>query len=162
MRIGVISDTHIPKAALDLPEVVYNDLVKCDLILHAGDIVQMDLLLKLQKLAPVRAVYGNMDLAEVKENIPQKDVVKVDGVKIAIMHGYGTPKGLVDVVKGSFPADMNAIVFGHSHMPINEIIGKTLFFNPGSPTDTIFAPYNSYGILEVDKKKITGHIIRIT
>ena len=160
MRIGVISDTHIPKAALDLPEAIYNDFVNADLILHAGDLVEMNVLRKLQKLAPVKAVYGNMDLNDVRNALPRKEVIKIGKFKIGLVHGSGPPKGLVKVVKPEFTSGIDVIVYGHSHSPFNEKIGKTLFFNPGTPTDTVFAPYNSYGILEVNDT-IEGRIIRI-
>ncbi len=160
MRIGVISDTHIPKAALDLPEAIYNDFVNVDLILHAGDLVEMNVLRKLQKLAPVKAVYGNMDLEEVRNALPEKEIIKIGKFKIGLVHGSGPPKGLVKVVKSEFTNGIGVIIYGHSHLPFNEKIGKTLFFNPGSPTDTVFAPYNSYGILEVNDE-IQARIIRI-
>ena len=160
MRIGVISDTHIPKAALDLPEAIYNDFVNVDLILHAGDLVEMNVLRKLQKLAPVKAVYGNMDLEEVRNALPEKEIIKIGKFKIGLVHGSGSPKGLIKAVKSEFANGIDVIVYGHSHSPFNEKIGKTLFFNPGSPTDTVFAPYNSYGILEVNDE-IQARIIRI-
>ncbi len=160
MRIGVISDTHIPKAALDLPGAIYNDFVNADLILHAGDFVEIEVLRKLQKLAPVKAVYGNMDLSDVRNALPRKEVIKIGKFKIGLVHGSGPPKGLVKGVKSEFKNGIDVIIYGHSHSPFNEKIGKTLFFNPGSPTDTVFAPYNSYGILEVNDT-IEGKIIRI-
>lgn len=160
MRIGVISDTHIPKAARDLPKAVYDDLVNVDLILHAGDFVEMDFLRKLQKIAPVKAVYGNMDTREVREALPAKDIVKIGNFKIGLMHGYGPPSGLMKLAKSEFNNAVDVVIFGHSHSPVNEKIGKTLFFNPGSPTDKVFASYNSYGILEIGDT-IKGRIIRI-
>jgi len=160
VKIGVISDTHIPKAAVDLPEAVYKDFVDCDFILHAGDLVEIDVLNKLEKLAPVRAVQGNMDMRNVKDLLPKKDIIEAGKFKIGLIHGCGHPRGLIRIVKSEFKNGIDAIVFGHSHMPVNERVGKTLFFNPGSPTDTIFAPYRSYGILEVNSE-ISGKIIRI-
>ncbi|NQT22026.1 MAG: metallophosphoesterase family protein [Candidatus Omnitrophica bacterium] len=160
MKIGVISDTHIPKAAVDLPEAVYNDFVDCELILHAGDLVEIDVLNKLERLAPVRAVQGNMDMRNVKDLLPKKDIIEAGKFKIGLIHGYGNPHGLIKAVKSEFKNGIDVIVFGHAHTPTNEKIGKTLFFNPGSPTDTVFAPYNSYGVLEVNDT-IEGRIIRI-
>ena len=161
MKIGVISDTHIPKAALDLPSAVYKEFVNVDLILHAGDFVEISVLNKLKKLAPIKAVCGNMDTEEIRNILPKKDVIKVKGFKIGIVHGSGPPNGLIKSVKNEFANGINVIIFGHSHTPCNERIGKTLFFNPGSPTDSVFAPYKSYGIIEITGKDIIGKIKRI-
>ena len=83
----------------------------------------------------------------------QKEIIKAGNFKIGLTHGEGAPEGIIDTVKKQFEKDkVDCIVFGHSHAPICERRENILFFNPGSPTDTIFAPFNSYGILEVDKK----------
>lgn len=158
-KIGVISDTHIPMAAPDLPESIYREFRGVDMILHAGDLIEMSVLKKLQTMAPTHAVYGNMDSHEVKAALVKKDTIKVGGFKIGLIHGCGAPAKLVDVVSEEF-SGVDAIVFGHSHSPVCERIGKTLFFNPGSPTDKIFAAYNTLGILEV-AEEIKGRIIRL-
>lgn len=158
-RIGVISDTHIPRAASDLPERVCREFQGVDMILHAGDLIEMSVLKKLRDIAPTRAVSGNMDTHEVKEALPQKETINVGGFKIGLMHGYGPPAKVIDVVSKEFRG-MDVIVFGHSHSAFCERINDTLFFNPGSPTDKIFAVYNSFGILEIGEE-ITGRIIRL-
>ncbi|MCQ9206614.1 MAG: metallophosphatase family protein [Omnitrophica bacterium] len=159
-RIGVISDTHIPKSAPDIPESVYKELRGVDLILHAGDLVEISVFEKLKKIAPTRAVCGNMDMHEVQAAFPQKDIIDVGGFKIGLIHGYGPPGKIVETVSKEF-SGVDAIVFGHSHSPLSIRIKNKLFFNPGSPTDKIFAPYNSIGILEVGKE-VKGTIIRLT
>ncbi|MBL7155731.1 MAG: metallophosphoesterase family protein [Candidatus Omnitrophica bacterium] len=158
-RIGVVSDTHIPKTAPDMPEAVYEEFKNVDMILHAGDFVVIGLLEKLRALAPTRGVCGNMDTDEIRNVLPVKDIIKVDGFKIGLMHGYGSPTKLTSVLKDEFNK-VDVIVFGHSHAPYNEKIKNTLFFNPGTPTDRIFAPYNTFGILEVGDE-VKGRIIRI-
>ena len=160
MKIGIISDTHIPKTASDMPEDIYNDFVDADLILHAGDITEISVIKHLEKLAPVKAVCGNMDSHEIRSILPKKEIIVIQGFRIGLIHGFGSPKGLQKAVKEEFDSKIDVIVFGHSHMPMNEKIGKTLFFNPGSPTDKVFAPYNSYGIIDINKT-IVGRIIRI-
>lgn len=157
--IGVLSDTHIPKAALALPEIIYEKFRGVDLILHAGDLIEIGVLEKLRAAAPVRAVCGNMDMHEVRAELPEKDIVEVEGFRIGLVHGYGPPGNIIDTVSKEFK-NVDVIVFGHSHSPISQKIKKTLFFNPGSPTDKIFAPYNSFGMLEVGEE-ITGRIIRL-
>ena len=76
-----------------------------------------------------------------------------------MIHGWGNPKTVADVVGREFTG-VDAIVFGHSHEAMNKKRGHVLYFNPGSPTDRIFASYTSYGMLEVDKG-IRGKIIRL-
>jgi putative phosphoesterase len=83
--------------------------------------------------------------------------LEVNHFKIGLTHGDGAPQGIVERVKHHF-TDVDAIIFGHSHQPLNEQRDGILFFNPGSPTDRIFAPYTSIGILEVNDT-ITGRII---
>ncbi|MBC7326567.1 metallophosphoesterase family protein [bacterium] len=161
MKIGVISDTHIPTRADQLPEAVFQHFKGVDLILHAGDIEDILVLYDLQEIAPVKAVAGNMDPYEVKEELPMKRIIKVGSVSIGLIHGWGDPKGLpLRVLEAFMGENVQCIVFGHSHQPFNEERQGILLFNPGSPTDKIFAPYNSIGILYIGKE-IKGEIIKI-
>ncbi|MDP3143286.1 MAG: metallophosphoesterase family protein [Candidatus Omnitrophota bacterium] len=153
MKIGVLADTHIPERAEGIPIKVLDDFKNADLILVAGDLTTVTVLDKLKKIAPVTAVFGNMDLQDVVKVLKRKEVVKCGKFKIGIFHGSVAPDKLVDQLKAEFQEDkVDIIVFGHSHHPMNEYVGKILFFNPGSPTDKVFAPYNSYGILEINDK----------
>ncbi|UCB57390.1 MAG: metallophosphoesterase family protein [Candidatus Omnitrophota bacterium] len=162
MKIGIISDTHIPTPE-DLPDEVLKALADTDLILHAGDLVSLAILARLKEIGPeVKAVWGNMDPPEVKRALPEKQLIQIKEFRIGLTHGSGAPTGLVEKVKEKFKGErIDCIVYGHSHSPANEIHENILYFNPGSPTDKVFAPYNSYGILEIDKK-ITGKIIKLT
>lgn len=160
MRILVISDTHIPRSAHDLPEAIYKEIENVDMIVHAGDIVEKDLLEKLQSLRETKAVYGNMDSSALQHIIKDKEVFQAGSFKIGLIHGYGAPANLIDTVAGEFKG-VDAIIFGHSHEAVNMVKDGVLFFNPGSPTDKIFAKANSYGILEIMDKKIEGKIIKI-
>ncbi len=159
-RIGVISDTHIPIAAEMLPDEIRKAFKDVDLILHAGDLVDISVLDDLKKLAETHAVHGNMDSAEVQKELPVKKVVEVGRFSIGLIHGYGSPFNLMNKIKGDFDRKVDAIVFGHSHSAVNEVRGGILFFNPGSPTDKLFAGQNTYGILTIDKT-IEGRIIKL-
>lgn len=162
MKIGVISDTHIPERAKALPKKILDEFSKVDLIIHAGDFIEIEVLHTLQSLAKVIAVSGNMDFLEVKSVLKEKEIVQIEDIKIAVTHGYGPPSHLVELLKKTFKREKpNVIVFGHSHIPMNELIDNTLFFNPGSPTDKIFSPYNSYGLLEIKGKHAVGKIIKL-
>ncbi len=161
MKVGVISDTHIPTRAGSLPQKVKEIFQGVDLILHAGDLEDMWVIYELEEIAPVKAVVGNMDPYDLSEHLPAKRIVQAGGVRIGLIHGWGEPKGLPRRVREAFLGEnVQCIVFGHSHQPFNEIVEGILLFNPGSPTDTIFAPYKSVGILHIEKD-IRGEIVRI-
>ncbi|OIP40299.1 hypothetical protein AUJ95_04670 [Candidatus Desantisbacteria bacterium CG2_30_40_21] len=161
MQIGITSDTHIPVRAHSLPNILIQEFSRVDLILHAGDILTMDVLMELEKLAPVKAVYGNMDKPETREQLEEKIIVEVEDVKIGLIHGIGSKIGLASRIKKEFPETIDCIVYGHTHVPECRLEDNILFFNPGSPTDTVFAPYRSFGIIEVNGKRIKGRLIKI-
>jgi putative phosphoesterase len=160
MRILVLSDTHIPRAAHDLPKQVYDEIGLVDMILHAGDFAEKSVLEKLSALRETRAVYGNMDSVKLKEVLSAKEVLQLGRFRIGLTHGYGAPAELMETVRGEFTS-VDAIVYGHSHSPVNTVKDGILYFNPGSPTDKIFASSNSYGILEITDRRIEGRIIKI-
>jgi putative phosphoesterase len=162
MRIGVISDTHIHDRTEEIPKKILDDFKSVDMVIHTGDLVDLSVLEKLQSVCPkVKAVWGNMDPEEVRKKLHQKEIIKVGKHKIGIMHGYGPPYNLIEVVKNEFKSDKpDIILFGHSHAPLNEKKEGVLFFNPGSATDKMFAPYNSYGIIEINDE-IEAKIIKL-
>lgn len=165
MKIGVISDTHIPDRADQIPKEILDEFKNMDMVIHAGDLAVASVLDQLRAVCKdVRAVWGNMDPYEIRKKLPAKEIVTVGRYKIGLMHGYGHPDKLVELVTGVFKDDnVDIIIFGHSHTSLNEKRGNILYFNPGSPTDKIFSSYNSYGIIEINDKieakiiKIEGH-----
>jgi len=179
MKIGVISDTHIVAGGgLGLRRAASNLFYKTrpdldilrrigekhfkgvDRILHAGDLVEPEVIEALEEVAPVDAVKGNMDHGDLATQLPAKKVLTLEGKRIGLIHGWGAPGGIVDRIRREFDV-VDAIVFGHTHCPMNIVLDGVLFFNPGSPTDKRFSPYNAIGILNVDEKGITGEIIRL-
>jgi len=162
MRIGVISDTHIPDRSKGIPQAILEDFKNADIIIHVGDLVDLSVIDKLSTVCKnIKAVYGNMDPYDVRKKFPEKEVIKIGNYRIGIMHGSGTPSRLIELLKRSFKNDnVDLIIFGHSHAPLVEKKGDILFFNPGSPTDKLFAPYNSYGIIEINDK-IEAKIVRL-
>jgi hypothetical protein len=162
MKIAVISDTHIPDRANNIPKKVMEELKRADMVIHAGDLVDLSVLEQLKSSCNnIRGVFGNMDPPEVKAKLPEKDIITVGKYRIGVMHGYGAPGKLIELLSGAFKDDnVNIIIFGHSHSGVNERIAGILFFNPGSLTDKVFSPYNSYGIIEINDK-IDAKIIRI-
>ena len=155
--LGVISDTHLYRRPV--PEHILKVLEGADMILHAGDILEMTVLEELGNIAPVTAVAGNMDQGDVVEALPEKRVIEVAGRRIGLIHGYGAPARITDRVRGEFE-DVDAIVFGHTHQAYNRVEGGIYFLNPGSPTDRMFAPYRSVGFLEVEEE-LRGRIVML-
>ena len=152
MKIGVISDTHITNKATDLPKEIYSAFKNVDLILHAGDFIDISVINKLKNICKdFRGVYGNMDSGEIKNTLPEKQVIQIGKFKIGLIHGWGNPAKLIQDLPAKFKEDkLDVIVFGHAHYPVNEKHNGILFFNPGSLTDKIFASFNSYGIIEIN------------
>jgi putative phosphoesterase len=129
MRIGVISDTHM-RSCEEIPPAMVRALSNVDLIIHAGDIVTLEVLEELRRLGEVKAVRGNMDSAKLRALLPEKELIVVGGKKIGITHGWGSPQGIEERVRGMFDG-VDVIIYGHSHKARNEQIGGILFFNPG-------------------------------
>jgi len=162
MKIGVISDTHVSINSYKLPSKLLNGLKGSDLIIHAGDLLDLCVLEGLKKITKVEAVYGNMDPLKVRAVLQDKRILNIGGKKLCLMHGYGNPDNLITLLKNEFSAEKpDIVVFGHSHTPLNKYIDGVLFFNPGSPTDTMFAPYRSYGIIEITKGNLTAAIHKL-
>ncbi len=156
MKIGVISDTHLNISDDRLERIVESHFSDVDLIFHAGDMVDLDVL-DVFRGRRLYAVSGNMDNAGVRELFPDKQVIEVEGRRIGLIHGWGSPLGLEERILREFD-DVCCIVYGHTHKASNERRGGILLFNPGSPTDRRFSKYNSLGILEVGEG-IVGSII---
>lgn len=162
MKIGVISDTHVPDKARQIPQKILDDFKTVDMIIHAGDLVEPGVLEQLRSVCPdVRAVFGNMDPFELRARLPKKEIIQAEKFRVGVAHGYGHPDNLIDLMKKEFKNDkVDLIIFGHSHKPFNEKIDNIHYFNPGSATDEIFAPCRSYGIIEI-KDNITAKIVKL-
>ena len=162
MRIGVISDTHISDSSQELPKKVLDEFKQVDMIIHAGDFVDISVLDQLKLVCKnVIAVWGNMDPDEIKKSLPEKTVLKIGNQRIGVIHGFGAPGKLIDLLDSLFKCDnVNIIIFGHAHYSVNQTKNGILFFNPGSATDKAFSKYNSFGIIEINDK-IEAKIIRI-
>ena len=158
MKIGVISDTHLRFRDEQLEKIVEDHFADAEIILHAGDLVCLDIL-DIFAGKEVYAVSGNMDSDEVVRALPSKLIITIKGHQIGLIHGWGNPSGIEDRIREEFD-DIECIVYGHTHRPVNEKKKGTLFFNPGSPTDRRFSPYNSVGILDINET-IQGEVIRL-
>lgn len=160
MRAVVLADTHIPDRAEDLPDSLIKIIKKSDLVIHAGDFTSLEYYNRLKSLTALRAVLGNIDAPELREHLKDKEIFTLKKYKIGVMHGFGRPENVLDNVKKTFDGTFDLVIYGHTHTAFQEQNGKTIFFNPGSPTDKIFAPYNSYGLVEIGEN-ITTKIVRL-
>jgi putative phosphoesterase len=148
--IAVISDTHLPRGNRTLPAACVERLRNADLILHAGDLMTADVLADLRALGPpVQAVHGNVDDEQVRRLLPSARLVDAGGARIAITHDAGPAVGRLERLRRRF-ADADAVVFGHSHVPLHERDDSGFqIFNPGSPTDRRRQPVHTMGLAQV-------------
>lgn len=152
-RVGVISDTHIPRRARTLPDWVRRAFAGVDLILHAGDLTTLGVLDDLAAIASVEAVAGNVDaMGAAARVLPAKKVVEVAGVRVGLVHGHEGPGGTTPerALAAFRDAGVRVVVFGHSHQPLNEVVDGVLLFNPGSATDPRWAGEPTVGLLTID------------
>lgn len=161
MRLCVLSDTHIPDRYEGLPAILTKEIQEADMVIHAGDFTSIECYELIRSLnSNLKAVLGNIDAHALAAILKDKEVFTVEKFKVGVMHGFGKPESILDNVKKTFRDTCDLVIYGHAHEPFCEKIGKTLFFNPGSPTDKIFATTNAFGIITIDTK-IDAKIIRL-
>jgi len=148
MLIGVVSDTHLKRPDNRFFQLTEAYFKNCDFILHAGDIVDIDIFFGVNK--KIYAVKGNMDIGV---DLPIKRIIEVEMVKIGLIHGYGPPSGIQKRVLSEFE-DVDCIVFGHTHYPLIERVNNILLFNPGSAFDGRYGFSSSIGYIEVNGRNM--------
>jgi putative phosphoesterase len=159
--IAVISDTHMPRGRRALPAACVERLEASDLILHAGDVMTLDVLLEIEAIGPpVAAVHGNVDSDELRRHLPAERIVEVDGARIAIVHDGGPSRGRLERLRLRFP-DADALVFGHSHIPLHEERDGFQIFNPGSPTERRGSPQRTMGVARLQGGRIEFELIAL-
>jgi putative phosphoesterase len=159
MIIGVLSDTH----SLNIPSRLIERFKRVDLIIHAGDICDLETLKLLKKTTPTKAVQGNMDEWAVKKELPLKEIIICGNLKIGVTHGHmGTSREALKNAMTTFKDDkMDVVIFGHSHKALNERVGNTLYFNPGCPNEMSKCKFLSYGLISIEAGKIKAEIVKI-
>jgi uncharacterized protein len=145
VRIAVIADTHMPRGPRRLPDRCVEELGRADLIVHAGDFSEREVLAAIQEHGPVVAVHGNVDSPQLRRELPESAAFEAAGTTIAVVHDAGPRWGRLERMRARFP-DADAVVFGHSHMPLLEERDGFAIFNPGSPTERRRAPTSSMGL----------------
>ncbi len=135
IRLLLISDTHIPGRARQLPEAVRTAANAADLVVHAGDWVEASVLDALQQHADVLGVYGNNDGPDLRERLPEVARRDIEGLRFAVVHETGDAKNRETRMDAAYP-DADVLVFGHSHVPWDTTTaGGLRLLNPGSPID---------------------------
>ena len=151
--LGVVSDTHFPRFGRVLPRALERGLRDAGVarILHLGDMTDLLAVALFEAIAPFDAVAGNNDGAAIRERFGRRKILRVEDVRIGMVHGDGkrgtTQQRALEAFAGD---DVDVVLFGHSHRPIVTRAGGVLVANPGSPTDKRFNPRYSYAILTVD------------
>lgn len=150
MIVGVISDTH----GLLRPEAI-EALRGSEHIIHAGDIGAAEIISELEKIAPVTAIRGNVDVQAWARRFPETEVIELAGSHIYIIHDASAldlnPKG----------AGFAAVISGHSHQPKQEVRDGVLYFNPGSAGPRRFKLPVSVGRLEVANGVVRGELLQL-
>jgi putative phosphoesterase len=141
----LLADTHLPRRARDLPPVVWDAVAAADVVLHAGDWVDVRLLDELEARARrVIGCWGNNDGADLRARLPEVARATVEGVRFAVVHETGQAAGREARCAASYP-DVDVLVFGHSHIPWDTTApGGLRLLNPGSPTDRRRQPTGTY------------------
>jgi putative phosphoesterase len=158
-QVLLLADTHVPKRARDLPEPVWQAVEAADVVVHAGDWVDVALLDALEGRARrLLAVVGNNDHGELRERLPEVARDVVGGVKVAVVHETGAAAGREARCAEQYPDD-DLLVFGHSHIPWDSVTGTGLrLLNPGSPTARRRQPHCTYMTAELDG----GRVVDVT
>ncbi len=167
MRIGLLSDTHIPEAAEVLPHELMAAFQGVDLILHAGDIYIPSVLDDLERIAPVLAARGDDDYRDTltDERVKEKHILKLEGQTLWLIHekpDFLTSPWWQSRLSPEQNGKPDIVVFGHEHRTVVQHLDGILFVSPGSPT---FLNYlrglGTVGILDMDSGEVDAHILRL-
>jgi putative phosphoesterase len=160
--VAAISDTHMPRGSRRLPEACIARLAAADLILHAGDLASVLFLDELRAIGPtVHAVAGNVDEPALHASLPDELVVETGGARIGMIHVPGPAQGRAERLAARFPG-CDAVIFGHTHLPVVERHAQRWLLNPGSPTERRRAPYPSMLVLEVEAGEIRPELVDLS
>jgi putative phosphoesterase len=146
----------MPRQARDLPAALREGLRGVDAIVHCGDVIDAMAIPIFEALAPFEAVAGNNDPPELHARFGTRKILEIGGLRIGVVHGHEGPgKSTPERAARAFADEqLDAILFGHSHVPLCEWRNGVLLFNPGSPTERRRQPHFSYGILRIENASI--------
>jgi uncharacterized protein len=160
--IAILADTHMPRGARRLPDACVQRIASADLLLHAGDFMTAAVMRELEAIGPpLAAVHGNVDDAELRRLLPEERIVEAAGARIAMVHDAGPSAGRLDRMRRRFGDRADALVFGHSHLPLHERGEGFQIFNPGSPTERRRAPGHTMGMARVEDGRISFELLTL-
>jgi uncharacterized protein len=153
MLVAVIADTHLPRGTRRLPDRCTELIAGSDALVHAGDLVTVEVLRELEAIGPpVHAVCGNVDEPALQRTLPAALQLELEGREIAVVHDAGPRRGRPERLSRRYP---DAVIFGHSHMPEHRILPTGFqVFNPGSPTERRRSPTRSMGLMRIRAGRI--------
>ena len=156
VRLLLLADTHVPKRARDLPAAVWRAVDDAEVVLHAGDWIDLATLDRLEeRAARLVGVWGNNDGPGLRERLPEVARVTLGGVRFGMVHETGAATGREARMDRAFPG-LDVLVFGHSHIPWDSTTPAGLrLLNPGSPTDRRRQPYCTYLTAVADGGRLT-------
>ena len=156
VHLLLISDTHLPHRGKDLPRPVWEEVDRADVVIHAGDWVQADLLDALERRARrVVACWGNNDGPDLRARLPERADVTLGGLRFTVTHETGAAAGREARMSKRYP-ETDVLVFGHSHIPWDTTTDTGLrLLNPGSPTDRRRQPTCTYLTAHVDGGRLS-------
>jgi putative phosphoesterase len=156
VRLLLLADTHIPNRARDLPGPVWDEVLRADVVIHAGDWVEVDVLEALEaKASRLVACWGNNDGPALRSRLPERADVTLEGLRFAVTHETGAASGREARMSQRYP-DTDVLVFGHSHIPWDTTTASGLrLLNPGSPTDRRRQPFCTYMTAAVHRRHLS-------
>jgi putative phosphoesterase len=162
MRLAVIADTHLPRGGRALPAACREELVRAQAIIHAGDLTSRAVLEELRGFGPpVWAVHGNADDPWLRETLPKELVVELDQVRLGVVHIPGPAAGRAARLVRRFPA-CDAVIYGHTHLPVIERSAERWLLNPGSPTERRRGRFRSMLVVEISGQLIEPRLLRLS
>ncbi|UJA20775.1 metallophosphoesterase family protein [Thermoleophilia bacterium SCSIO 60948] len=162
--VALISDTHMPKGERRLPERCVETIAAAALVIHAGDVSTEAVLDEVAAIGPpLLAVHGNVDSTELRTRVPAAIELEIGPRRLAVVHDSGARKGRAARMRRWFPA-ADAVVFGHSHIPLHEADPATglELFNPGSPTERRRSPTHTMGTLRLVGGELRFELVELS
>ncbi len=157
ITVGILSDTHLHGITEEFKNNAQKAFADCDVIIHAGDLTEVSIL-SVFKGKTVHAVCGNCCNHLTRSALPETKQIVLGGYRIGICHGAGNRENIEDRMYTLF-ADMDCVVFGHTHISTITTIGDTLLINPGEfRNSSRYGAAGSYAILNIDQTGLRAAI----